>query len=79
MILRKLGQFKKARQVVTDILSTDPLDFWAMNEMYLAESAADAKSRAENILDDLNIKMRNEVQSYLELAVDYGNYDLNKL
>ncbi len=73
VILRKLGQFKKARQVVTDILSTDPLDFWAMNEMYLAESAADAKSRAENILEDLKIKMRNEVQSYLELAVDYGN------
>ncbi|MHC4739500.1 MAG: DUF5107 domain-containing protein, partial [Planctomycetota bacterium] len=72
-ILRKLGQFKKARQVVTEILSTDPLDFWAMNEMYLAESAAGVKGRVENILYDLKIKMRNEVQSYLELAVDYGN------
>lgn len=41
--------------------------------MYLAQSLAGGKSRAQNILYDLKIKMRNEVQSYLELAADYGN------
>ncbi|MHC4394825.1 MAG: DUF5107 domain-containing protein [Planctomycetota bacterium] len=73
VILRKLGHFEQVQQTTAAALSIDPLDFWAMNEMYLAESASGSKSRANNILYDLNIKMRNEVQSYLELAVDYGN------
>ena len=76
VILRKLKRFEETQQVTAKTLSIDPLDFWAMNEMYLAESAAGSKSRANNILYDLKIKARNEVQSYLELAVDYGNAGL---
>jgi len=72
-ILRKLKRFDETKQLAQNILSIDPLDFWAINETYLVESATGSKRRAENILDDLKIKMRNEVQSYLELAADYGN------
>jgi tetratricopeptide (TPR) repeat protein len=73
VILRNLGQLRQAEKTASRVIGIDPLDFWAMNELYLAESTEGSKSRADNILNDLKTKMRNEVQSYLELAVDYGN------
>ena len=76
MILRKLGRFKQAKQIALDIIAIDPLDFFAMNELYLAESGARSKNRARNVLADLTNKMRDEAESYLELAVDYGNCGL---
>ena len=73
VILRSLGQLREAKETASKVLDIDPLDFWAMNELYLLESAAGSKTRANSILDDLKTKTRDEVQSYLELAVDYGN------
>ncbi|NIP53058.1 MAG: DUF5107 domain-containing protein [Phycisphaerae bacterium] len=75
-VLRKLGRFKQAKQVALKVISVDPLDFLAMNELYLAESGLRSKTRAKKALADLTGKMRNEVESYLELAVDYGNCGL---
>lgn len=75
-ILRRLGRFKEARQAAASVLSIDPLDFWAMNEMYLVKSAIGSASGANKILNDLKTKMRGDVQSYLELAADYGNCGL---
>ncbi|MHC4642021.1 MAG: DUF5107 domain-containing protein, partial [Planctomycetota bacterium] len=75
IVLRKLGRFKQAKQEVTDV-AADPLDFFAMNELYLAESGARSRNRAKNALTDLTKKMRGEVESYLELAIDYGNCGL---
>jgi tetratricopeptide (TPR) repeat protein len=68
VILRNLGQLKQAKQIAWKVLDIDPLDFWAKNELYLIE-----KAKADEILNDLKTKMRDEVQSYLELAVDYAN------
>jgi len=76
MILRKLGRFKQAKQVALYIITADPLDFLALNELYLAESALGSKTGAKKILADLTIKMRCGVESYLELAVDYGDCGL---
>jgi tetratricopeptide (TPR) repeat protein len=76
MILRKLGRFKEAKQIASDILAVDPLDFFAMNELCLAEPGARSKNRAKKVLVDLTNKMRGEAESYLELAVDYGNCGL---
>jgi len=73
VVLRKLGQLKEAKQAALDVIAADPLDFLAMNELYLAESALGSKRSAEKILADLTVKMRGEVESYLELAIDYGN------
>ena len=75
-VLRKLGRFKQAKQVALDVIAVDPLDFLAMNELYLAESGLRSKTRAKKALANLTKKMRNEVESYLELAVDYGNCGL---
>jgi len=75
-ILRKLGRSEEAKQIALDAVSADPLDFLAMNELSLGESALGSKTKAENILADLTAKMRGEVESYLELAIDYGNCGL---
>lgn len=75
-VLRKLGQFKQAKQVALDVIAVDPLDFFAMNELYLAESGLRSKTRAKKALANLTKKMRSEAEYYLELAVDYGNCGL---
>jgi len=75
-ILRRLGRFEEAAQVASKVLASDLLDFWAGYELYLAKSAMGAKDKANKQLSDLKAKMRDEVQSYLELAVDYGNCGL---
>ncbi|UCG55684.1 MAG: DUF5107 domain-containing protein [Phycisphaerales bacterium] len=75
-ILRHLGKPKEARQIVLSVIATDPLDFLAANELYLAESALRSRRRANRQLKDLTAKMRDEAESYLELALDYGNCGL---
>ena len=75
-ILRKLGRSYEAKQLASDTLSSDPLDFLAMNEVYLAQIASGRQSRAKKALAGLEGKMAGQVESYLELAVDYGNCGL---
>ena len=71
-ILRHLGKLEQAKQIASGVIAADPLDFLAMNELYLAESAG----RAQTLRQELLTKMRGEVQSYLELALDYGRCGL---
>ncbi len=52
VMLRKLGRFEEAKQVALDIIAIDPLDFFAMNELYLAESGTRSKNRAKKVLAD---------------------------
>lgn len=73
VILRKLGRTKEAAQTVSQVTAADPLDFLAANELYLAQLALGSKRRAGQSLAELELKMRGNVESYLELAVDYGN------
>jgi tetratricopeptide (TPR) repeat protein len=75
-ILRKLDRSGEAKQLASDALAFDPLDFMATNELYLAQDASGRKSRAQKVLTSLEHKMAGQVESYLELAVDYGNCGL---
>ena len=75
-ILRRLKRFEEAAKAASKVLASDLLDFWAGYELYLAKSAMGAKDKASKQLSNLKAKMRDEVQSYLELAVDYGNCGL---
>jgi len=75
-VLRKLGRFKEAAEVTSAVLHSDPLDFWAAYELHLAKSAKGLENQAIKTLNTLKTKMRDKVQSYLELAVDYGNCGL---
>ena len=75
-LLRRIGIPQRAEEVALDVLSSDPLDFWAANELYLAKKARSLRKEAAGELENLRRKMRGEVQDYLELAVDCGNCGL---
>jgi tetratricopeptide (TPR) repeat protein len=72
-ILRRLGDQKGAMDILKDITKSDPLDFRAANEMYLVALKAGKLKESEVLLNDLNRKMRDFDQNYLELAVGYLN------
>ncbi|HXK59046.1 MAG TPA: DUF5107 domain-containing protein [Acidobacteriota bacterium] len=69
-LLRKTGRLKEAQQAAARIIEIDPLDFLARNELYLAQSKGNSP-QAQETLTELRRLMRDEVQSYLELATDY--------
>jgi tetratricopeptide (TPR) repeat protein len=71
--LRKLGRLDEAEQVASSVIAFDPLDFWAGNELHLTKIGEGKKDEAMKVLDHLKTKMRGAVQSYLELAADYGD------
>lgn len=71
--LRKLGRYAGAVKLAGRIAEMDLLDHQCRNELYLIETALGNKIKAEAILNDLTLIMRDEVQSYLELAADYGS------
>ena len=75
-ILRKMGRLEAAANITSQILVNDPFDFWAGNELHLAKSRMGLKEEATQYLSALSNKMRAEPQSFLELAVDYGNCGL---
>lgn len=73
IVLRKLGRSAEAVQLAGYVAKLDLLDHLCRNELYLSETASGNKKEAEAVLDDLKLIMRDEIQSYLELASDYGN------
>ena len=73
VILRKLGRTEEASQVVKNVLQQDVLNHQAKNErIILAKQNGEAEKTKEVTKDLINL-MRDEVQSYLELATEYGN------
>jgi tetratricopeptide (TPR) repeat protein len=72
-ILRKLGDTAGARTTIEQITVSDPLDFRAGNESYLLAKTGNDIHKTESELADLNRKMRDFDQNYLELAVGYLN------
>jgi len=70
-ILRRLNHPKQAKAVAEGILTADPLDFFAANELHLAEKALGRKSESQRCLQQLDDHMRRDVESTLELANDY--------
>ncbi len=72
-VLRKLGQFDKAECTAEELLNLHPLNYRAMNEVSLCQFAMGRKGLAVETTENLAKTMRDVVQSYLTLAVDYGN------
>ena len=75
-ILRKMGDPKGALRVAGQTMSEDLLDFWSRNEFQLALRELGTDIKAQKCLNTLEGLMRDEINSYLELAVDYGNCGL---
>ena len=72
-ILRRLGRIEEAARLVIGTQRYDPLDFWAGNERLLVTSLLREARTIREVQTGLHDLMRNDPQSYLELAVDYGN------
>ncbi len=72
-ILRKLGRTAEAVQLTESVLNQDPLDFRAGYEHYLAQTVSGPNPQAEAAQRELKLRMRGGAQSYLEVAVAYGN------
>jgi len=71
-ILRKIGRLGQAESLCFGLLKSNPLDFWARNELYLIRLKQNKPNRAQDVLTHLKQLMRGSKQSYLELAFDYG-------
>lgn len=73
-LLRKSGRAGEALELASQTAAMDLLDFWSRNEVYLAQRAMGRTAGAAETLAALRKRMRDEVSSYLELAVDYGSF-----
>lgn len=73
VVLRKLDDVKASIHQAELVLSKDVLNHQAKNELIILTSMSGENKRAAELLHDLNVIMRDEVQSYLELATDYAN------
>ena len=70
-LLRRMGRLDEADAAAREMQAFDPLDFGARNEQRLIAAArGDATETLRNELADL---MRDEPESYLELACEYIN------
>ena len=72
-VLRRLERFDEAAKVASEIQAFDPLDSQAGYELYLCKLATGLKNKAKEAKDALMVKTTGKVQSYLEVAIDYGN------
>jgi len=70
-VLRHLGKYKAAEKLCRRVAAADPLDFHALNELLLSQQQAGHARAARQTQSMLKIRMRDDVQSYLELASDY--------
>jgi tetratricopeptide (TPR) repeat protein len=72
-IQRRLNNIEGAKATLAGIADKDPLDFRAANENYLLARKSINPQDAEKLLSELNKRMRDFDQNYLELAVGYMN------
>ncbi len=75
-ILRQLKRYEDSAKVASKVLDFDTLDFWAGYELYLAKKALGLRRESKDALNTLKEKSRLDVQSFLEIAVDYTNCGL---
>jgi len=73
LALRKLGRFEDAASIAAQAGAMDVLDFWSMNELALAQSALGRKAESAETFKALQKKLRDDVQTSLELSLEYGN------
>lgn len=73
IVLRKMNDFPGAEKQALLSIDAYTINHQALNELYLINKEAGKAEVASEKLNELTKLMRNEVQSYLELATDYGN------
>ncbi|TVQ23280.1 MAG: DUF5107 domain-containing protein [Spirochaetaceae bacterium] len=73
MILRKMGHPQAAKDQILHNLKINPLDHQALNEMHLVATAMKDEKHASSSYEEFTTRLRDWVESYLELAIEYGN------
>ncbi len=73
VVLRHLNNLRSAESQAQASIDTFIINHQALNELYLIDKKAGKENAASEKLNELIHLMRNEEQSYLELATDYGN------
>ena len=71
-VLRRLNRHDEAEALARETVSMDPLDFWSRNEMVLIRRGRQDSVGSEGCLLNLLALMRNEAQTYLDIAFDYA-------
>ena len=72
-VLRKTGKPGPALEISSGMMNYDPLDMWAMYENYLAWKDMGNNQEGQKVLSILKSRMRDYIQTYLELSLDYAN------
>ncbi len=75
-ILRHLARLEEAEELIMETVSLDPLDTWARHEWMLIARESGKPRVAQQRLDELHRMMRGEVQTYLDVALDYASAGL---
>ncbi|MCL5997345.1 MAG: hypothetical protein M1546_15000, partial [Chloroflexi bacterium] len=62
--------------VASATVATDPLDYWARNELILIARERRNTGEAEKRLRELKALLGNAAQTYLDIGLDYANAGL---
>ncbi|WP_078544601.1 DUF5107 domain-containing protein [Litchfieldia alkalitelluris] len=75
-LLRKCQFLNEAKTFAEETIALDIADFGAYNELYLVLLEQGEMERAENLLRELQVLMRGDVQNHLYVAADYAECGL---
>lgn len=71
-LLRHSGRSAEAERLADETVGHDLLDFWARNESALSFRDCGDEGGAEALQSELSRLMRDDVQTYLDVAFDYA-------
>ncbi len=75
-IYRNLGLLDEADEIINATILMDPLDIWARHEFMLIARQSGIPRIAQQRLDDLHAMTRSDVQTYLDVILDYTSAGL---
>jgi len=75
-VFRHLFRYEEALALARENMGMDPLDLWSRNEAILALREGGNAPAADEALRDLSSLMRDDVQIYLDFALDYAGAGL---
>lgn len=73
IVLRKLNRFNEAIQLIGESIAIDPFNYGCYFEHFLVAEQTGRTNEAEKLLKKLQSLMRNYVNNYLELSLDYAH------
>jgi len=73
VLLTEKGDYNQSEEIISKVLSLDPINFWALNERYRLLTLRNLTGEAQKNREKLISLMRDNAQNYLELATCYGN------